>query len=250
MHCSNKPQNNAHHQPCSYGSVPYLSIVIPAYNEGRRIGNTLQQLQAWLQTWPRTIELIVVNDGSRDNSAAILNDWQKTLPLRVLHLPQNQGKGTAVREGMLAARGSYRLFMDADLATPLAEVDRILAKAEEQGSDLVIGARQQPRQRSQPWLRKISALLFQTIVRLLVPCGVVDTQCGFKLLRSAAADELFRLTRTDGFMFDLELLILAKQLGYRLGLLPVVWKHVDDSTVSILKHGPHMLLDLLRIRQR
>jgi len=228
-----------------------LSLVIPAYNESARIEQSLLQIFSYLAELSQPAEIIVVDDGSTDSTADTVQAMTANRPeLRLLRLPRNQGKGAAVKAGVLASQGEEVLISDADLSTPLTELPRFLA-ALANGFDLAIGSRQIPGARMiryQPILRQVAGVLFGLVVRVILPVGVVDTQCGFKLLRGPAGRELFQRLTIPGFCFDVELLVLAKRLGLRVTELPVTWENRAGSKVSMIRHLPRVARELLRIR--
>ena len=231
--------------------APDVTIVIPAYNEQARIGTTLVHTLDHLERHHPRGEVLVVDDGSRDETALIAEQIGRGR-VRVLKQPRNLGKGAAVRRGMLEARGAYVLFMDADMSTPIEELEKLLAIAE-QGFDVVIGSRGLPdsdiRQR-QPSLRELMGRGFNVIVRGLVFGGIRDTQCGFKLFRRAAARAIFGELTLDGFAFDVEALMLARKLGYKIREVPVTWYHAPNSKVSPLTDSTRMFADVVRLRLR
>jgi dolichyl-phosphate beta-glucosyltransferase len=227
--------------------APALSIVIPAYNEEDRIGPTLARITAWLRARGGTWEIIVADDGSKDRTrevAAAAGDG-----VRVLALTPNRGKGAAVRAGMLAAAGDRVLFSDADLATPIEELDKLTAELD-RGADIAIASRAlagaQIETRQHP-LRELMGRTFNGIVRLLVLGGIRDTQCGFKLFTHAAAQELFGRATVDGFAFDVEILWLARD-RFQIAEVPVTWRHVDESKVSPGTDALRMFADVVKLR--
>lgn len=228
-----------------------LSIVIPAYNEQERIETTLDRTLSYVsERYPRS-EIIVVDDGSSDETTARVEALaERNDRLRALRLPLNRGKGAAVRSGVLASRGAKVLFMDADLATPIEELDK-LDPFLDQGYDVVIGSRglaESDIRERQPFPRELMGRTFNVIVRSLLLGGFRDTQCGFKLFSRRAADELFGAQTLDGFSFDVEVLLLAKERGYRVREVPVVWYHSPQSKVSPVTDASRMFLDLLWLR--
>ena len=229
-------------------SAPHLSLVIPAYNESGRLPQSLRRIQEFLSGWGRPYEVIVVDDGSRDDTARLARE--SGLPgLTVLQNETNRGKGYSVKRGMLAARGAHRLMTDADLSTPIEELHRLLA-LQEQGADVVIGSRALPGAKievHQPWYRENMGRLFNLLVRLLAVPGLRDTQCGFKLWTARAAAEAFAAARLDGFSFDVETLFIARRRGYRIVELPVTWRNDAATRVGMLG-GFLAFPDLLRIR--
>lgn len=230
--------------------MPQLSVVIPAFNEEARIGPTLAATTEWLDGQGEDYELLVVDDGSRDATPEIVNAVGAANPrVRLIQLPQNRGKGAAVRTGVLASTGAEVLFSDADLATPIEELGKLRARLRE-GYDVAIGSRALPgsdiRTRQHP-LREAMGRTFNVIVRALVLGGIRDTQCGFKLFKGDAGRALFRNARVDGFAFDVEVLLLAKG-RYRVAEVPVVWRHVAESKVSPGLDAARMFVDIVRLK--
>jgi len=229
-----------------------LSVVIPAYDEERRIGPTLERIVAYLRRRGGTSEILVVAEGCRDRTVDIVKGIATgELPLRVLDSGVNHGKGRCVRRGMLAARGALRLFTDADLSTPIEELDR-LAGAIAAGHDVAIGSRRLPESRvdvPQPWWRQAMGRGFNWCVRHLAVPGIADTQCGFKLFSADATQQIFSRQRIDEFGFDVEVLWIARRLGLRVAEVPVTWLDDRDSKVRPISDAWRMLVDLQRIRR-
>jgi dolichyl-phosphate beta-glucosyltransferase len=218
-------------------------VVIPAYNEGKRLPPTLEKIQRHLKGQPH--EIVVVDDGSGDDTAA----RAEAAGVIVLRNEGNRGKGYSVRRGMLHARGDRRLMTDADLSTPIEEVDRLLSLIDE-GYDVVIGSRALPGSNievRQPWYRENMGRLFNLCVRVLAVPGLQDTQCGFKLFTAEAAETAFRAARLDGFSFDVEALFVARRRGCRIAEVPVTWRNDEASRVDTFR-GAVAFLDLARIR--
>ena len=229
------------------------SVVIPAYNEAMRLPAYLKEVVAYFDGRDQPYEVVVVDDGSRDATADCVRELSRLHPSVRLHaLPENRGKGCAVRTGMTVASGALRLMADADGATPIVEVKRLEA-AIQAGADLAAGSRALPdpsvvvRARTH---RKLSGQVWSRLVRALGVSGVVDTQCGFKLFRGPVADALFRPLRTEGFGFDVELLLLARRRGYRIVEVPINWTDQPGSKVGVLKDGPRMLVQIVAARLR
>lgn len=229
-----------------------LSIVIPAYNEAKRLPRTLEALHAYIASRGLAAEVLVVDDGSSDDTYAVAASFPGVTALRY---ELNQGKGHAVRYGVLRAAGQRVLFMDADLATPLKELSKLDA-ALDAGAGFAIGSR--PLRESeltvrQPLLRELCGRLFNKAVQVLATPGIQDTQCGFKLLTREAAQEIFSRCQLNGFSFDVEALFLARRLGYRIAEIPVRWAHQEGAAAfatrgAYLKQGLRMIQDLIRIR--
>ncbi len=230
--------------------MPQLSVVIPAFNEEARIGPTLAAVTDWLDTKREDYELLVVDDGSRDATPEIVNAANALNPrVKLVQLPHNRGKGAAVKAGVLASTGGEVLFSDADLATPIEELDKLRARLRE-GFDVAIGSRAVPgadiRTRQHP-LREAMGRTFNVLVRALVLGGIRDTQCGFKLFKGDVGRALFRDARVDGFAFDVEILLLARG-RYRVAEVPVVWRHVAESKVSPGLDAARMFIDIVRLK--
>jgi dolichyl-phosphate beta-glucosyltransferase len=218
-------------------------VVIPAYNEGRRLPPTLEKIRRHLSGRPH--EVLVVDDGSADDTAARAAE----AGARVVRNEGNRGKGYSVRRGMLLARGARRLMTDADLSTPIEDLDRLMAKMDE-GYDVVIASRALPGSNievRQSWYRENVGRLFNLCVRVVALPGLQDTQCGFKLFSAGAAEEAFAAARLDGFSFDVEALFVARRRGYRIAEVPVTWRNDEATRVDTFK-GAVAFLDLARIR--
>jgi dolichyl-phosphate beta-glucosyltransferase len=233
-------------------SIVDLSVIIPAFNEERRIGPTLERILAYLHAARWTAEVLVVIDGSTDGTARVVRGVEsKLVPVRLLDATENRGKGSCVRRGMLEARGDLRLFTDADLSTPIEEVER-LVHAIEDGHDVAIGSRRLPGSRitlAQPWWRRAMGRTFAWCVQQVGVPGIADTQCGFKLFSANAAMQIFRRQRIDAFGFDVEVLWIARRLGLRVAEVPVTWTDDPRSSVRPAADSLRMLTDLVRIRR-
>lgn len=229
----------------------FLSVIIPAYNEEKRLPPTLERISAYLKAKGFTYEILVVDDGSRDRTAQVAEKYKLKEPqVKVLKNPKNMGKGYAVRHGMLKGKGKYLLFTDSDLSTPIEEFDAFLPQLEK-GYDVVIGSRalkESVIKVSQPWYRVFMGKTFNLIVRLMFWTRIKDTQCGFKCFTRQAAREVFTRQTVWGFGFDVEVLFIARKLGYKICEYPVEWTNSPDTRVHALKDSVKMFWELLKIR--
>lgn len=230
---------------------PELSVVIPAYNEAQRIGPTLEAITSYLRLRGVDYEIIVVSDGSTDSTEDIIrNHARGNGRIRLVSYRPNRGKGCAVRTGVLEARAENVLFSDADLATPIEELET-LQKAAENGFDVVIGSRALEDSVIigwRPWYRELSGKIFNMIIRLLAVPGIRDTQCGFKYFKDSSAAKIFSVARMNGYGFDVEALYLARKLDYRIREIGIHWNNSPTTKVSLLRHTLPMLLDVIRVR--
>lgn len=228
-----------------------LGIVIPAYNEESRLPSTLDRILEYVKRSPITIsEVLVVDDGSKDRTAAIAGERGGIV--RLVRNPGNRGKGYAVRNGMLKAEGDWILSTDADLSAPIAEVEKLMAAAEREKAVVAIGSRALDRELvkvHQPALRELSGRAFNVVMRLATGLPFRDTQCGFKLFEKRAAREIFSRQIEEGFSFDVEDLLIARALGLNSIEVPVEWSNVEGTKVSLLL-GIQSFADLARIRSR
>jgi dolichyl-phosphate beta-glucosyltransferase len=229
------------------------SVVFPCFNEEARILPTLDRAIGFLEGRGEGWEIVVVDDGSRDQTSAVVRSRFATVAaVRVLRYETNHGKGFAVREGVLASRGELALFSDADLSTPIEELARLEAKAAE-GFDVVVASRVVAGARiltPQPTRRRLSGLAFRLLVRSLGLSSLHDTQCGFKLLRRATVEPILRAIETKGFAFDVELLARAERAGLRVAEVPVDWRDSRGSKVRLFPDALRMASDLIRMRVR
>ncbi|MCE5229190.1 glycosyltransferase family 2 protein [bacterium] len=233
------------------GDVPVVSVVFPAYNEKMRLPATLEKTIAYLESEYDAWEIIVADDGSADGTPEMV---EKDFPqCRVIRAPHNMGKGAAVRRGMLAANGRFRLFSDADLSTPIEELGPMVGLIQSQECDIVIGSRALSQSHlvvRQPWWRELSGRLFNMIVQPISGLPFHDTQCGFKLFRDQAAEEIFARQRSNGWAFDVEILMLAQFLGFNVLEHPVTWLNSAASKVSLWRDAPRMIRDIIIFRWR
>jgi glycosyltransferase involved in cell wall biosynthesis len=228
---------------------PFLSIIIPAYNEENRLPETIARTASFLQTQDYDYEVIVVENGSTDRTLEVAQGCIAGYPaFRVVHL-EERGKGRAVRHGMLAARGQFRFMCDADLSMPIEELPRFLPP-NFPDADIVIASREAlgAVRYNEPEHRHIGGRLINWVIRLLALPGIQDTQCGFKSFRGNVAEELFSCQQMLGWSFDIELLYIARKRGYRIEELPIPWYYSDQSHVSPVKDALRMIWDIFKIR--
>jgi glycosyltransferase involved in cell wall biosynthesis len=233
---------------------PDLSIVIPAFNEAGRLPRTLERVREWAQRKRAAsgleIEIIVVDDGSRDETAAVAARWQREFnDIRMISNGVNHGKGYSVRHGMLEARGSIALFTDADLSAPIEEADKLLAALA--SADIAIGSRAVDRQlieMHQSAGREMAGRVFNAVVRLMTGVPFLDTQCGFKAFRMEPARLIFEQQRIEDFGFDPELLFLARRHGLTAVEVPVRWAHDPGSKIRMGRDSLRMFWDLVKVR--
>lgn len=233
--------------------IPALAVIVPAFNEESRLGEALEGLLKYYQGQPYTWEITIVSDGSTDSTNQLVSDFAASHPgFRLLAYSPNRGKGYAVRKGMLECEGEILLFCDADLATPQEETEKLLAHIR-QGAEVAIGSRplkESRLEKRQPLYREMLGRAFNLAVRMLAVPGISDTQCGFKMFTCEAAAKVFTRCSLDGFSFDFEAILIARRLGMRIDEVPIRWSHKDGSKVSIMRDGPRMLGDLVRLRLR
>ena len=233
-------------------TAPRISVVMPAYNEARRLPDTIAQLARFASSDSRISELIIVDDGSRDDTAAVVNAAESgTLPIRLVSYRSNAGKGYAIRRGVMTVQGDAILISDADLSTPISEISTLLSAL--QHAEVVIGSRalaQSDVRVRQAWYRQRMGRSFNSMMAAITGLPFRDTQCGFKLLRTDAARRIFEQATVDRFAWDVEMLMIACRLGYRVEEVPVVWVNSPDSRVRIVRDSSRMLFDTLRMRLR
>jgi glycosyltransferase involved in cell wall biosynthesis len=228
---------------------PFLSIIVPAYNEENRLPSALEQIFAFLQEQSYPAEVLVVENGSTDQTLQIASGFAQRHPNMHLLREEQRGKGYAVRRGMLEARGAYRFMCDADLSMPIAELPNFLPPVLN-GYDIAIASREVKGavRYHEPYLRHLTGRIFNALIQLLVLPGLQDTQCGFKCFRAPVAEEIFRYQTLTGWSFDVEILYIARRLGYRIREVPIHWYFNADTKISVLKDSLKMFLDLITIR--
>jgi glycosyltransferase involved in cell wall biosynthesis len=229
---------------------PFLSLVFPAHNEEGRLPATLEQTAEFLKNQPYSSEIVVVENGSSDRTLEIANAAVGRIPnLQVIHDDQ-RGKGRAVQRGMLAATGDYRMFLDVDLSMPISEVNRFIPPILP-NVDVAIASREAPGavRYHEPVYRHFVGRGFNLLVRLIALPGLQDSQCGFKCFRGAAADEIFPLQTTGGWTFDVEVLFIARQHGYKVVEVPIAWYYDGQSKMRVGQASIQMFIDLWTIRR-
>ncbi len=236
-------------------SDPFLSVIIPAFNEEPRLTSTLEQIISYLTLRGLTFEILVVDDGSYDKTSEIVrffsNRGKPLWQLRLFRNDQNRGKGYSVRRGMLESHGKYALLTDADLSTPIEQMPRLEREVIKGAYDIAFGSRDVEGSQieiHQSWFRESSGKFFNRVMRLLMGLSFHDTQCGFKLFRMDRCRDLFREQTIENFCFDVEILYIAQKKGFPMKEVPVLWHHVTGSKVRMVSDAVRMLWDLFRIR--
>jgi dolichyl-phosphate beta-glucosyltransferase len=229
----------------------YLSVIIPAYNEEKRLPKTLKEIDEYLRKQNYDYEILVVNDGSQDKTAEIVKELiPKIKNLNLIDNQKNNGKGYVIRQGMLKAKGKYRIFTDADNSTSLDQIEKMFPFFQE-GFDVIIGSRDIKGAKivlPQPWWRRLLGNIFNLIVQVICGLwGIWDTQCGFKGFTERATKDIFSKTKINRFAFDVEVLVIAKKLGYKIKEIPVVWINDPESKVKF-KSMIKMLFEVFQIR--
>jgi len=228
---------------------PFLSIIIPAYNEAKRLPPSLGRIQSFLAYQEYSAEVLVVENGSSDDTLAIAKSFQDRMPNLIVLTETQRGKGLAVRRGMLAAQGHYRFLCDADLSMTIEQVNRFIPPALDK-VDVAIGSRELPdsTRYDEPNYRHLIGRVFNAMVRWLVLPGIQDSQCGFKCFRDEVAKAVFPLQTMNGMSFDAEVLFIARKLGFSLKEVAIDWYFDPDSRVRLVQDSLRMGLDLLKIR--
>lgn len=235
----------------AHNTQPYLSIVIPAYNEEKRLPSSLQAVAAFVSKQDFPIEVIVVDNNSKDRTGAIIEEFAAEFPFIKRLFESTQGKGAAVRSGMLAARGRYRFFADADFSMPVEETTKFLPPQLDH-YDIAIGSRESPGavRYDEPWHRHLMGRVFNTIVRWFAVPHLQDTQCGFKMFRAEVAEDLFPLQTLDGWGFDVEILYAAHQRGYHIVEVPIHWYFKPTDHIHPLRDSLAMFAEVFKIRRK
>jgi glycosyltransferase involved in cell wall biosynthesis len=228
-----------------------LSVVVPAFNEERRLETTLSTLTGHLSHQPWSWEVRVVDDGSSDGTVALAETFARHEPRVVVQREPHRGKGGAVKAGLLGARAAFRFICDADLSMPVAEIARFLPPVAV-NFDLAIGSREgaHARRVGEPAYRHLMGRLFNFAVQTLVLRGIDDSQCGFKMFTARAVESIFPLVTVDGWAFDVEVLAIARQQGLRIVEVPIEWHYRNESQLSMLRDGAGMLREILGIKAR
>jgi dolichyl-phosphate beta-glucosyltransferase len=230
---------------------PAYSIVVPAYNESARLGASLEKILGYIAEQKWSAEVLVVNDGSSDDTAEIVRRLALKNPaFRLVENPGNRGKGYSVRNGMLQARGRVLVFSDADLSSPIEELPKLL-KVLDDGADIAIGSRwlqAELQTQRQPLHRQLFGRVFNLLLRITLGLRFKDTQCGFKAFRQGAAQKIFPLQRIERWGFDPEILFLARKFGFSVQEVPVAWAHSGGTRIHPLTDGSRMFWEMLRIR--
>ncbi|OGX15624.1 MAG: hypothetical protein A2166_02510 [Omnitrophica WOR_2 bacterium RBG_13_41_10] len=229
----------------------YISVVIPAYNENVRIVKTLEKTLDYFEIHNYLYEIIIIDDASTDVTYNLVDSLSRGHSnIKILRNRKNMGKGFSVKRGVLESRGDYVLFSDADLSTPIEEIEKFFPHFNK-GYDIVIGSRALKDSQillKQPWYRKNMGKIFNLLVRLFIIKGIKDTQCGFKCFRKEVAHKIFSLQRLNGFCFDVEILYIAKSLGYKIKEVPIIWLNCLQSRVAIFNDSICMFFDLFKIK--
>ena len=230
--------------------APRVSIVVPAFNEAARIGESLRKIEVFLGRMPWRAEVLVVDDGSQDGTAGVVESLQFR-GLRLIRGDGNHGKGHSVKSGVLASAGEYVMFTDADLSAPIEELEKLLAAVEKHSADIVVGSRAVDRsliEKHQSKGRELGGIVYNIMVQILLGLRIHDTQCGFKLFRRSSIVPVFERMTISGFGFDPEILFLASRARLKIVEIPVRWSHAEGSKIRFMRDSVRMFMDLIRIR--
>jgi glycosyltransferase involved in cell wall biosynthesis len=233
-------------------TAPYYSIIVPAYNEAQRLGESLARMLDYIRDSNWSAEVIVVNDGSTDNTAEVVGEFARQNPIvRLIENSRNRGKGYSVRNGIMNASGQVLLFTDADLSSPIEEASKLFAPIETGQADVAIGSRyldSELQTRKQPVYRRVLGRAFNTALKVILGLSYRDTQCGFKAFSRKAALTIFPKMKIERWGFDPEILFLAERYDLRVAEVGVAWAHDHRSKISPVRDGTRMLGELIRVR--
>lgn len=228
----------------------YLSIIIPAHNEERRLPAAFEKINRFLVKQKYSYEVIVVENGSHDKTSEVTKDFSRRYKYIKLLEVKTRGKGLAVKQGMLAASGEFRFICDADLSMPIEEIEKFLPPKTE-GYDVIIGTREGEgaKRIGEPWKRHMMGRIFNLIIKLTAVRNIEDTQCGFKMFTSEAAQKLFSIQKLNGIGFDVELIFLAKKFGYKIREVPITWYFDEDSRMRLVEDSLKALLEIWQMQK-
>lgn len=227
----------------------FFSVVIPAYNEEKTIVATIKAVENYFRQNGIAFEIIIVDDGSLDNTVKLISENFKNEAIRIIEKKRNEGKGAAIKDGILNSKGDYILFTDSDLSTPITEFGKF-TKYIQENYDVIIGSRALPGSRvvvRQPFYREALGKIFNLFVKFFLFKGINDTQCGFKLFKGVCAKEIFKLQRINDFGFDIEILFVAGKMNFKIAEVPVVWHNRPSTRLNIIKDSLGMFFDIFKI---
>jgi dolichyl-phosphate beta-glucosyltransferase len=229
--------------------IPSISLIIPAYNEEKRLPETLKKIMAFLQSSCAEAEILVVDDGSTDNTAQVVGEFARKYPSISLISTPHQGKGYAVKTGMLQGKGDMLLLVDADLSVPIDQIWKLLSSSDREDY-IAIGSREAPgsQRLQEPLYRHALGVMYNFLIRNLLNLRIRDTQCGFKCFHNRIAKKLFSLQTLNGWGFDVEILYVAARMGYRIIEVPVTWQYNHDTRIKVARDSCAMLRDLFYIK--